>query len=41
MSDETINLFVEHQELMESMESAEEQAAELEITVDYYLMEFV
>jgi len=38
MSDESLDLFVEHQELMET---AEERAAELEVTVDYYLMEFV
>lgn len=38
MSDESINLFIEHEELMET---AEERAAELEVTVDYYLMEFV
>jgi hypothetical protein len=38
MSEETMDLFIEHEELMET---AEQRAAELEITVDYYLMEFV
>jgi len=38
MSEETMDLFIEHEELMETVE---QRAAELEITVDYYLMEFV
>jgi hypothetical protein len=38
MSEETLDLFIEHEEMMED---AETKAAELEITVDYYLMEFV
>ena len=38
MSDESLDLFIEHQELMET---AEERAAELEVTVDYYMAEFL
>jgi hypothetical protein len=38
MTDESIELFIEHEQMMED---AEAKAAELEITVDYYLMEFI
>jgi hypothetical protein len=38
MSEETLDLFIEHEQMMEDVES---KAAELEITVDYYLAEFV
>ena len=38
MSDESLDLFIKHQELMET---AEERAAELEVTVDYYMAEFL
>lgn len=38
MSEETLDLFIEHEQMMEEIEA---KAAELEITVDYYLAEFV
>lgn len=46
MSDETADLFIAHEESKELYERAfddfcEQRAAELEITVDYYLAEFV
>ena len=37
ISDESIELFIDHEELKEY----EAEAAKLEVTVDYYLAEFV
>ena len=44
MKDTTLDLFCEHQEKKDAEEFAlelEQKAAELEITVDYYMMEFM
>ena len=44
MKDTTLDLFCEHQEKRDAEEFAfdiEQKAAELEITVDYYMMEFM
>lgn len=37
ISDDSIDLFIDHEELKEY----EAEAARLEVTLDYYLMEFV
>jgi hypothetical protein len=37
ISDESIDLFIDHEELKEY----EAEAAKLEVTLDYYLMEFI
>ena len=39
MTEETLNLFCEHSDCEDA--TAEEIAESLEVTVDYYLMEFV
>ena len=44
MKDTTLDLFCEHQEKKDAEEFAlelEQKAAELEVTVDYYMMEFM
>lgn len=46
MKDETIDLFIQHEEQRNEIDTAydlaiEELAADLEVTVDYYMMEFM
>lgn len=44
MKDSTLNLFCEHQDKKDADEFAmkvEQKAKELEVTVDYYLAEFI
>jgi len=44
MNESTLNLFCEHQDKKDAEQFAlelEQKASELEITVDYYMMEFM
>jgi len=41
MNDSTLDLFCQHQDEINDYDEIESKAAELEVTVDYYMMEFM